>query len=982
MQSSRTLRSGIGGLTALIALTTGFQGKAADATKYQLEFFESKIRPVLSDSCYKCHNSGGKSKGGLILDTREGLLSGGDTGPAIVPGKPEESLLVKAISYADKDLQMPPNGPRLQDSQIADLIVWIKMGAPDPRSTTATPVASKYKGGNDNHWAFQAVKKPEVPEVKMKDWVATPVDAFVLAKLESKGMTPSKPTDKRTLIRRATFDLIGLPPTPEEVNAFLADESPQAFAKVVDRLLASPHYGERWGRYWLDTARYSDTKGDARREDRLYPYAWTYRNYVIDAFNSDKPYNQFLIEQIAADKLPPNGDNAKLAALGFLTLGNRFDNNMNEIINDRIDVVTKGTMAMTVACARCHDHMFDPIPTRDYYSLYGVFSSSIEPAEKPMIAKPKDTPEYEDYLKKHAELEQQLQNYVDGAINKILDEFRGKSAAYMLWTELDGQEKIDFSKKNKLDRDVARIWTRVLGAGGKRKTDPIFGPWYAFAALPEKGFAQQARIIAANVAANRDRAHPYNRYVAAAFRGIGPQSMADVAATYGTVFAKADIQWKEMNDAYKRRVAASTSSKPGNPPTALPDPEMEYIRILPIARTAGKGMNYADAGKRLLPLGAKGREAGFEQRISELDMTHPGAPARAMVLMDSPRPQDSRVFIRGESTSKGEVAPRQFLQVLSHGKQEPFKDGSGRLELARAIASKDNPLTPRVMINRIWMHHFGDGFVTTPDDFGHQSAPPSNPELLDYLAARFMEDGWSIKKIHRLIMLSNVYQQSSENNPRFAQIDPNNSLLWRANIRKLEFEALRDSMLAIGGKLDTSVDGKPFDLMAMPYSTRRTVYAFIDRSDVPEVLNNFDFATPDFTTGKRYNTIVPQQSLFMMNSPLVVEQARNLVGRSDFQAQPTEEAKIKLLYELIYQRDPSATEIKLGLSFVSESPLEDKLPDAVSETPERDNGKKGKNAKRGMTLKKSNGKIDLRPLSPWEKYAHALLQTNEASFVN
>jgi mono/diheme cytochrome c family protein len=795
----------VGGLITLSSVVAVVRIPAAEPTKAETEFFEGKIRPILANNCYKCHShESTKLKGGLSLEYRETVLKGGETGPAIVPGDPEKSLLIKAVRYIDPDLQMPPKGEKLSDAQITDLVTWIKMGAPDPRTMNSSNYTREWTKSERDHWAFKPVSKSPVPEVKNQNWVTTPVDAFILAKLEENGLKPSPVADKRTLIRRATFDLIGLAPTLKETQDFLEDNSPDAFAKVVDRLLASPQYGERWGRYWLDTARYSDTKGDVKKqkEDFRFPYAWTYRDYVIRSFNEDKPYNRFILEQIAADKLNLQ-DRSALAAMGFLTLGERFNDNVNDIINDRIDVVTKGTLGLTVTCARCHDHKFDPIPTKDYYSLYGIFASSAEPEEKPMLGALKMTPDYQDFATKY----------------------------------------------NALQKELAAL-------------------------------------------------------------------------------------------------------KPGR-----------------------KGMN---KNKEL-----RQKQIELRTEIGRLEATHPGAPPRAMVLMDKAKPSDAHVFIRGEAENQGDLAPRRFLEILSGPNRPVFRNGSGRLELATAIANTNNPLTARVMVNRIWLHHFGEGFVTTPDDFGNQSAPPSHPELLDYLAARFMEGGWSIKKMHRLIMLSSVYRQTSEENPRYAQIDPNNRLLWRANIQRLEFEAVRDSLLAIGGKLDTTMGGRPVNLGAAPYSTRRTVYGYIDRRNLPEVYNQFDFANPDITTGKRYETIVPQQALFMMNSPLVVEQARNLVNRPDFRVARGSEERIKLLYDLIYQREPTPVELKLGLSFLKESPPAE-IPESAPANEAGPRGKR-KGMKKGAGPAMSLATIPaagLMPVGSWAKYAHALLQSNEAMFIN
>ncbi len=819
-------------------------------------FFENKIRPLLAQHCYKCHSvQAAKVKGDLLLDTRAGLLKGGKSGAAIVAGDPENSLLIKAVRYSDPDLQMPPKGEKLSDPQIADLVQWVKMGAP-------APDISNFKSQISNprtHWSFQPVTRPVPPAVTNGAWVKTPVDAFILGQLEEQGLKPSPPADKRTLLRRVYFDLIGLPPTPEEVQAFLDDAAPEAFEKVVEHLLALPQYGERWGRYWLDVARYSDTKGEIKRprESPLYPFAWTYRDYVIKSFNQDKPYNRFVLEQIAADKLPLGQDNSALAALGFLTLGERFQNNENDIINDRIDVVSKGFLGLTVSCARCHDHMFDPIPTKDYYSLRGIFASTHEPKVLPLIGgDPTHLPDYADYYTQRTNLQMQL--------DALLPRFR------------------------------------------------------------------------------------------------------------------------KANQQAKRAVLR------------------ERIEL--------------------------------QNRIDALELTHPGAPPRAHVLLDNPNPKDSPVFLRGEAENKGEIVPRRFLECLSGPNRQPFRLGSGRVELANAIASRSNPLTARVMVNRIWQHHFGEGIVATPDDFGAMGSAPTHPQLLDWLASEFMEPSlpaatrngsgaapasslaqsnaapaapWSIKHLHRLILLSATYQQSSDNHPRYSQIDPFNRLLWRQNIRRLEFEPLRDSLLAIGGKLDTNLYGKSVPLALVKgrsfraalvlepshrpqdigYTTRRTIYGYIDRSDLPEVFNHFDFANPEMENGRRYETTVPQQSLYLMNSPLVVEQARNVVQRPDVKLCPTDEEKIKRLYNIIYQRPPRTEEIQLGLEFLEDAatPADSAPATIASKRINFDKGKvpeQLKTRREAFIAARKAGVREMKPLDAWAEYAHALLLANGASFVD
>jgi mono/diheme cytochrome c family protein len=810
-------------LKCVAAIALSALGLAAQAAQTpppspaQSQFFETKIRPILVDNCYKCHSSQAeKLRGHLSLEYRDSILKGGDTGPALVPGKPEESLLIKAVRYGDPDLQMPPKGRKLTDGQIEDLVTWVKMGAPDPRVPATASASLGWNKDRREHWSFQPLKKVAVPDVKDTNWVSTPVDSFVLAKLESKDMHPSPAADKRTLIRRATFDLTGLPPTPEEVQAFLDDTSPDAFAKVVDRLLASPRYGERWGRFWLDTARYSDTKGDikANQEARIFPYSWTYRDYVIRAFNDDMPYNQFVLEQIAADRVPVLKDHRDLAALGFLALGPHFNGNPNDIINDRIDVVCKGFLGLTVTCARCHDHKFDPISQKDYYALHGIFSSSVEPAEEPLLGTLKMTPEY----------------------GRFAEEFNAKN--------------------NQLAADEAELRAkRREGKGGK--------------------MAQDLR--------------------------------------------------KTINQ--------------------------------------------------------------LRNQIASLERDDPGSPPKATVLYDSTKPHDSYVFIRGEAENKGDLAPRRFLSILAGPYAPVFRNGSGRLELAYSIINPKNPLTARVLVNRVWQHHFGEGFVTTPDDLGNQSDAPSNQELLDYLSARFMQEGWSIKKLHRLIMLSSVYQESSENNPRYAQIDPQNRLLWRANIHRLEFEAVRDSILALGGQLESTMGGPPVNLSAGAggYSHRRTIYGLVDRRNLPEVYSQFDFANPDITTGKRYETTVPQQALFMMNNSLVVELARKLVTGPEFRAITGDQERIKFLYERLFQRVPTELEVRLGCEFVDDAPPVERISNETRERmiEEREDRQKPGKGKRAPAMSMSNvGPNQLRPIGTWVKYAHALLQTNEALFID
>jgi mono/diheme cytochrome c family protein len=809
------------------------------ASAQDVQFFETRIRPLLADRCYKCHSrEADKIKGGLMLDTREGMLHGGDTGPAVTPGRPEDSLIVDAISYKDADLQMPPKGDRLTDQQVADVTEWIRRGAFDPRSLVAKGSSQSYGGVGRDHWSFLPVKAQPVPAVADAAWCRTPVDNFILARLEANAMKPNPPADKYTLIRRATFDLTGLPPTEAEVQRYLVDESPDAWAKVVDRLLASPHYGERWGRYWLDVARYADTKGDTpQREDPRYPFAWTYRDYVIDAFNSDKPYNQFIIEQLAADRLlaeqirnnhsgsPP--DQRPLAALGFLTLGNRFENSTNDIINDRIDVTSKAFLGLTVSCARCHDHKFDPIPTADYYSLYNVFANCGEPKEEPWLHPMPKTPELVDYL------------------------------------------------------------TRMQAAGARKAAVEL-----ELRQLPRSGLAQPERA-------------------------------------------------QRRKDLQKELFAANKA-------------------------------------------------------ISDLEFS-PAAPPKADVLVDVAQPRDFPVLVRGEAQNKGPETTRHFLSILSPDQKHPiaFTHGSGRLDLARAIASPSNPMTARVLVNRVWQEHFGTGFVSTPDDLGNQSAPPTNPELLDYLAARFVSEGWSIKKLQRLIMLSSVYQESSTAAPQYAEIDPDNKMQWRYNVRQLDFEQMHDSILAIAGTIDLTMGGRPVPIGSEGFATRRAVYAFIDRRNPAEILTQFNFPNPSVPTGKRFLTQVPQQQLFLMNSPLVIETARKLTHTQAFMDQTTDELRVASLYISVFQRPPTPEEVQLCLHYVESNPGGTSMEAAPTAQSERasqfavmqarqaDNLAQNLRRKNAPQVEPGAAAFKSRaPLDAWTKLAHGLFQTDEAMFLN
>ncbi len=907
---------------AMVLTGAAWSASAADAKldPKQLEFFEKRVRPVLATSCYQCHSTApdAKVKGGLVMDSKEGLLKGGDSGPAVVPGNPKKSLMIEAIQYHNKDLAMPPKEEdRLTEAQVADLVAWVQMGAPDPRVGTAPVMKTISIEESRSHWAFQPIQNPPAPKVADKNGILkTDIDRFILAKMNEKGLSPSPQIDKRSLIRRAAYDLTGLPPTPEEVEDFIKDKSPNAFAKVVDRYLASPRYGERWGRHWLDVARYADNTGDRQnRGNPNYPFSWTYRDYVIEAFNEDKPFDQFIKEQIAADRVVKGDDKRDMAALGFLTVGKRFMGNQEDVIDDRIDVVTQGFMGLTVSCARCHDHKFDPIPTKDYYALHGVFSSSVEPEKGPFITPPKETAEYLDFKKKLAELQDELANTATSEYEKSLTQLRYTLGDVMLAHHRFGTTKNAAPLRSFLrEKNINANGYEGLAKGlDKMKQDPgaVMKPWFDYASLPKDEFSAKSDAITAGL--NKD--NTVNPLIAGALTKAQPKSIEEVAAVYGKLFKDVEKAW------VTERTSGNTAG--------MKDEFEEQVRLVMHSPKSPLYLSTRDARVFSLIGGAQVRN--FENRvyakIYTLETTHPGSPARAMVLEDAPRPRDSAVLIRGERGRRGDVAPRQFLQILSKEAPKKLTTGSGRIDLAEAIADRNNPLTARVIVNRIWAKHFGEGLVRTISDFGLRAEPPTHPELLDHLATYFMDNGWSIKKLHRYILLSGVYQQGTMDNAKYEEKDPANLYLWKMPIRRLDFEAIRDTVLMHGGNIDLNAGGKPVDITDNPSPTRRTVYGYVDRFDLPEMFRTFDFANPDMTTSVRNPTTVPQQALFMMNSPFVIEQAKLMVQRTDFQSRKTDEEKVKFLFQTLYQRNPTASEVSMAQQYMAAQATKEVKPE-------------------------------------------------------
>jgi mono/diheme cytochrome c family protein len=904
------------GLSVLFA--TPAPAAEPSANPAALEFFESKVRPVLADNCYSCHGPQ-KQKNGLRLDSGDAVRRGGDNGPVLAPGDPDHSRIVQAVRQTG-ELKMPPKG-KLRDAEIDALAAWVKMGAPWP-APQASARAANADDPATTHWAFQPVHQPATPEIpNPKSQIRNPIDAFVLAKLQAAGLAPSPEADRATLLRRVTLDLTGLPPAPAEVDAFISDPSPNAYEKVIDRLLASPAYGERWGRHWLDVARYADSKGYVFQEERRYPYAYTYRDYVIRAFNDDKPYDRFILEQLAADKLPLGDDKHPLAALGFLTLGRRFLNNVHDIIDDRIDVVTRGFLGLTVQCARCHDHKYDPIPQKDYYSLYGVFASSVEPKDLPLLETPQRTPELIAFEKELDKRRAEVEAFKQKRLAEVLAKARepAQVADYLQAAqELRGQPEGALRAKAR-DRNLAGIvlshWVGLLTVTAQEH-DPLFAAWHDLTKLPEADFAARA-------AAYRP-AHPT---LAWAFAERPPATPRELAQVYGAVIADLLRDTTPATAAERERFAGPHG-------------------VFTVAPTeTDQAFNRADRDKL----------RALAKRVEQFQATSPAAPPRGMVLTDAPRPVEPHVFLRGNPINRGPAVPRQFLGVLAGPDRQPFTHGSGRLDLAKAIADPANPLTARVFVNRVWEHHFGKGLVGTPSDFGLRSDPPIHPELLDWLADRFVRGGWSVKALHKLILLSHTYRQRSDDRPECAAADPENRLLWKFNRQRLDLEALRDSMLAVAGRLEPTVGGPAVDLLKEPFVPRRTVYGFIDRQNLPGMYRTFDFASPDTHAPRRYTTTVPQQALFLMNSPFVVQLAQALAARPEVAQASPAEPRVEALYRLLYGRPPSAEEVELGVRFIDEASRERERPE---------------------------GGAPATKLSPWEQYTQVLLLANEFAFVD
>ena len=862
----------------------------------QIEFFEKNIRPVLAEKCYSCHGAE-KHQNGLRVDQRDSLMKGSEYGPVVDPRNPATSKLIRAIKHAPGLEPMPKKGDALKPEQIAMIEKWISMGLPWPEQKAT--VAHSEKADWTKHWAYLPVKKPVLSAQSSVGSGA--VDSLVGARLKAAGLDFAPVAKPEHLVRRLHVTLTGLPPTFEQVESFkqsFARDAQKTTHKLIEDLLASPQYGERWARVWLDVARYSDTEGyTAGGRDNSYPNAYTYRDWVVKSLNSDMPYDQFITHQLAADKLAggiqaagPNSPN--LAALGFLTVNDTFLGDRTLQTDDRIDVVSRGLMGITIGCARCHDHKFDPIKSKDYYALFSVFSSSESSDDnQPVIGEPSDKAAVAAFHQRIGEVETRISAFR----KEVFDDMRQQDRLrdYLVFANRErAVEDAAFRGKAgraKLRDRVADKWRDFLNRYAfNAKPHPVMLAWKEFASVPEKEFGTKAPEIAKKLGGPGSPINGVLRNELA--KRPAPKTFGDVIAVYADVFVTC-MSGKEPDNEDWRQVRGLLMDRMS--PMSVP---MEGVEAF---------------------FTRKDREhmTKFDNELKKIGMTSPGAPMRAMVMLDKPKPTDVHVFVRGNPARQGELAPRAFPGFLG-GQQ--FKDGSGRLELAKLIASKDNPLTARVIVNRVWMAHFGKPLVSQPSDFGVQTPKPEQAELLDYLAATFMEQGWSLKKLHTMILNSRTYQQSAETNADKDLKDADNVLLSRFNRLRLDYESMRDGLLKVTGSLDVARQGgRPVALNTPEADTRRTLYLEVDRYEQATVPAMFDFANPDSHSPQRFVTTVPQQTLFLMNSPFMRE-------RSTMLSQQIPDAKdataiVTTLYRKVLLRDPKPAELKTASRFLSDA---------------------------------------------------------------
>lgn len=923
--------------------------------------FNRQIRPLLTEYCLHCHGpDANQRKADLRLDLEiEAKKS------SIVSKMSADSELMHRVRSTDADSVMPPpsSGKTLSKTQMDLLGQWIDEGA-------------KYA----DHWAFQPIAKSidllsTLPTNEASG--SSPIDRFLSEKLSKADLTYSREITRTQFIRRASFDLIGLPPTWDEVVAFENDKTEGHIERLVDRLLESPRYGERWGRHWLDIARYADTHGGAAIGFTTFPFSYTYRDYVIGAFNRNLPFDRFILEQIAADQLEQAEDSPSLAALGFLTVGMQF-RNYHDTIDDQIDVITRGLMGLTVACARCHDHKFDAIPTTDYYSLYACIAPSKSPSELPKIGDATDIAARQKYQDDLNELTAKLKHFARDQNEVMRNRLRMQVGMYL--TEIakgTGEQDLSTEFLSYRTDDIRPLifnrWRDYLA--GLSKTDPVFGPWLEMQSwgktspddFATKRDAYLNPLVAELDAVGRtpDKVHAlrgnppkWNSLIVDALVERKPNSLTEAADSYGKVFEQEQRLWLQaMLDASNE---ASFDGK------ILPDDHAQHLVVNSPSHVQLRNHLYApgtpfevsdEEAMRLTNRTINDLISGKKGAIHSLNLSSAGSPPRAMSLREEPLPKDNFVFVRGNPLARGPLVLPKFITVLSGNKTSSFENGKRRLGLAQSVVSKSNPLTSRVIVNWAWQNHFGIGLVRTPDDFGTRGLPPTHPELLDYLADEFKKNDWSMKWLHRQIMLSQAYRQGAIENESNRQKDPENHLLWRMPRRRLDFESMRDAMLAVSDELDLTMGGRPIDLNATPAIPRRSVYGFVNRDIIANLMSTFDSANPNACTAKRPETTVPQQTLFALNSDFIQDRAKRLASLTHSSTNPsasmTQEARIVATVRRVLGRTPTEFNLDRAKRFIE---------DAASATDSK------------------NSAPD--PERKWIQLAHALMASNEFVFLD
>jgi mono/diheme cytochrome c family protein len=976
--------------------------------------FVDRVRPVLERSCFACHTD--EERGGLRLDSRERVLQGGGRGPAVVPGNPEGSLIIAALRHEREDLRMPRNADRLTAHEIEGFVEWIRAGA--EWADVAAPVAIPRRAitaEERSFWSFQPLTHAKPPAPRTEAWARTDIDRFVLAKLEEQGLTPVGPASKRQLIRRATFDLIGLPPTPEEVEAFVADESPDAFEKVVDRLLASEHYGERWGRHWLDVIRFGEddthglAAGGSGRE--RYPMGHLQRDWVVKAFNEDMPYDKFVMAHLAGDLMPEDERDELLPALGYLGQGPWYYDNTEEVIaraderHDRVDVTTRAFLGLTVGCARCHDHKYDPIGTHDYYSLAGIFNNT-NYYEYPLTdsATAAELKEDQDFIQG---LRDGLREYLNTESEQLARVLTLQASRYMMaaW-QVTGKEQIPVetaASRGRLDLETLERWIDFLDDEAKHY--PFLIPWQEMIEDGEhteeqaQELADDFQRLLLEIVAEQQKLEERNRKIIAKGTPLEEVKSTPMPNGFESFFDQHQLELDKMErerfnlytDVFVRDL----------------DNELDtFFRKPALLRFSGWGL------ERQLSRVASDHLVATREEIERLEEELPDIPfVMGVTDKDEEDIEDIALHLRGNPKNLGEPVPRTFLHVLDGGTPETYADGSGRLELARDIA--EHPITARVIVNRVWAWHMGSGIVTSPSNFGFAGDPPTNPELLEYLARRFVDGGMSIKALHRDIMLSSVYQLAADDNAENREIDGANRYFWRFNRQRLDAEAIRDALLHVAGNLDTKIGGESFEWEGEG-SNRRTLYGEVSRFQLNQYLQTFDFPNPSLSAERRYSTNVPLQSLYFMNSPFVQRQAEALVRRlakdstvdADAKAESGEngvedesgdeadgeetkaddiperfddEAMIEVAYPLLYGRSVTEEETELGLEFLTQQRAS-WLERELQELEKDENGPGGEDVGsagevRALAERRAS-------MHAWVQYARALLAAAEFRFID